>query len=94
MTLTRENRIVTVGFGNLKAKDGTLLAPLRQGRVEMAAKGFSKLRSDDGIFYDATKLPDGFNYFNIWLFVGEIAEKDKLLEYARYGITFKPSRVN
>jgi hypothetical protein len=92
MTLARENRIVTVGFGNLKAKDGTLLAPMRQGRVEMAAKGFSKLRSDDGIFYDATKLPDGFNYFNIWLFVGELSDKEKLLEYARYGVTFKSSR--
>jgi hypothetical protein len=93
MTLSREDKIVTVGFGNLKAKDGSQLAPERKGKVQMAAKGFGKLRNQDGLFYDVTKLPEGFNYFTVWLYVGDTKDKEKLLEYARYSVRYNASRV-
>ncbi len=93
MTLERENKVVTVGFGNLKAISGKALSPKEQTQAQLKAKGFPKVSSDKGIFYDATQLPDGFNHFNVWFYVGAQSEKPKLLDYARYGITFKARRV-
>jgi hypothetical protein len=94
MTLTREGKIVTIGFGNLKGHSGAVLAPSREGKVQLAAKGFTKVKNDEGIFYDVTKLPEGFNYFTVWMYVGDVSEREKLLEYARHSVRFSASRVN
>lgn len=93
MTLAREEKVVTIGFGSLKSFKGSLLAPSHEKRVALAAKGFAKTQNDEGLFYDATKLPEGFNHFTVWLYVGQASERDKLLEYARYGVRWVGSRV-
>lgn len=93
IALEREGKLVTIGFGNLKSIEGKDLSPLEQTRASLTKLGFPKVSNDHGIFYDATQLPDGFNHFNVWFFIGTEAERDKLLDYARHGISYTAQRV-
>jgi hypothetical protein len=93
VVLEREGKLVTIGFGNLKSIDGKDLAPREENRNDLKKIGFPSVSSHSGIFYDATQLPDGFNHFDVWFFVGNENDRPKLLDYARHGVSFTARRV-
>lgn len=92
ITLSHEAKMITIGFGSLKSSKGTPLAPSREDKVKLAAKGFARVKNNEGLFYDVTRLPEGFNYFTVWMYVGNTNDRERLLEYARYGVRFSASR--
>lgn len=93
IALGQEGKLVTIGFGNLKSIKGKDLSPIEENRENLNRIGFPKVTNNHGIFYDATQLPDGFNHFNVWFFIGSEAERPKLLNYARHGISYTVQRI-
>ena len=79
---------VAVGVHMPPAFEAMGFAPALALPEDLKKRGFPKVGSDFGIFYDITQLKKGTHRFDLWFYVGHSGDEERVKTFARDGVEF------
>ncbi|MEY2989024.1 MAG: hypothetical protein RJB13_2545 [Pseudomonadota bacterium] len=83
--IEQNGSILVIGMRNSNSKRKNGARPVIVSQKDMTKMDFLPVVSKNGIFYDIQNTEKGFHHFNVWIFLGAIQDKEKLVEYAQKG---------
>jgi len=83
--IEQKESLLVIGMRNSNSKRKNGAKPKIVSQKDMSSIDFLPVESKNGIFYDIKNTEKGFQHFNVWIFLGSIKDKEKLIEYAQKG---------
>lgn len=85
IVIQQNENVLVIGMRNSSSQKKNGSRPKIVSQKDMTKMNFLPVVSRNGIFYDIRETEQGFHHFNVWIFIGSLQEKEKLIEYAQKG---------